>query len=214
MPTIVPRVALAIGLASAVALLSGAACGGRSVVPLLSSAGIPLTHTPARTVPLEVVTRSTAVDDPLPVNGTDVAFGDFESALGFAVSSAAVPWADAHRDRRPGGWAMLVEVTNAEADWNGARVIVTIGVRATLRTRIGGTYIAQTIDICRQGGAVEPREAASVVYRCMMRVGRDLTAWLDAVEPEQPRVGVTVAPGGIGGGLAGAGHASAEGGSR
>src|SRR6188768_780430 len=86
-----------------------AGCGGRTIVPLLTSAGIPLTR-PNGAVPLEVVTRSTSVRDPLPVSGSSVVYGDFEAALGHAVSSAAVPWADQNQDRRPGGWQLFVEV--------------------------------------------------------------------------------------------------------
>src|SRR5690349_4237616 len=77
----------------AFALGGFAGCGGQRIVPLLTSAGIPLTR-PNGAVPLEVVTRSTSVRDPLPVSGTSVVYGDFEAALGHAVSSAAVPWAD------------------------------------------------------------------------------------------------------------------------
>jgi hypothetical protein len=155
---------------------------------LLSSAGIPVTRTPVTKVPLEVVTRSTAVRDPLPVDGSSVAFGDFESALGHAISSAAVPWADAHRDLRPEGWQLFVEVTGAEAEYSSGRMLVTVAVRATLRTRTDAVYLGQTEASCRDGGLVAPDQGASVLYRCMKRIGRDLTGWLGAVEPEHPKL--------------------------
>ncbi|MBS2019964.1 MAG: hypothetical protein JST00_44280 [Deltaproteobacteria bacterium] len=166
-----------------VALVAG--CTSRRIVPLLSSAGIPITRTPAGGVPLEVVTRSTSVRDPLPLSGSGVVYGDFEAALGSAVSSAAVPWAVANRDRRPGGWQLFVEVIQAEADHDGSRMLVTIGVRATLRTRVGGEHIGQTETACRDGGLVPPEQGAEVLYRCMMRIGRDLTSWLAAADPER-----------------------------
>lgn len=172
---------LAIGLA----VLGVSACGGRQIVPLLSSAGIPIT-TPTGSVPLEVVTRSTSVRDPLPVSGTSVVYGDFEGALGHAISSAAVPWADKNRGRREGGWQLFVEVIQAEAEHDGSRMLVTIGVRATLRARVGGAHIAQTETACRDGGLVAPERGAPVLYACMTRIGRDLTSWLAAAEPEHP----------------------------
>jgi hypothetical protein len=174
-------VRITVGLLLALGL---AGCGGRQLVPLLASAGIPSTPTPANAVPLEVVTRSTAVKDPFPVSGSSVVYGDFEAALGHAVSSAAVPWADVHRDRRPGGWQMLVEVTSAEAEHTGGRLVVTLAVRATLRSRTDYVYLAQTETTCREGGLVRPEKGADVLYACMSRIGRDLAGWLGAVEPE------------------------------
>lgn len=161
-------------------------CGGRQIVPLLASSGVPITATAGNGVPLEVVTRSTSVRDPLPVRGSSIVYGDFEAALGHAISSAAVPWADKNRGRRDGGWQLFVEVIQAEAEHDGTRFLVTIGVRATLRTRIGGEHIGQTETACRDGGLVEAEKGAPVLYACMTRLGRDLTSWLAAAEPEKP----------------------------
>ena len=88
-----------LSLFSLAALLVG--CGGiPHIVPLIRTAGPPVTPTPSNATPLEVVSRSTAVPDPLPVRGSDIVYGELESALGIALSTAAVPWADAHRDWR------------------------------------------------------------------------------------------------------------------
>lgn len=171
---------LSFGLAIAASL---AACGGTQRVALLSSAGIPVTSTPTGAIPLEVVTRGTAVADPLPVHGTSVVYGDLESALGLAVSSAGVPWAEAHREKRPDGWQLLVELTRAEAEERDGRLVVALDVRATLRGRAGRDYIAQTYARCRQSGLVEAARGGPVVYACMTRLGRDLTSWLSAVQP-------------------------------
>ncbi len=74
---------------------------------------------------------------------------------------------------------MLVEVTGADAELErGGRVVVGLDVRATLRTRSGNVYLGQTQLGCREGGLVSADEGAPVVYRCMMRVGRDLAGWL------------------------------------
>jgi hypothetical protein len=153
------------------------------MVPLLSAAGMPVTTTPGKEIPLEVVTRSTGVKDPLPVDGSSVTYGDIETTLGHAISSAAVPWADAHRAQRPEGWQLSVEVINADATYHDSRLVVTLGVRATLRTRASRTYLAQGQANCRQGGVVAPERGAPVVFACMERIGRDLAGWLGQVEP-------------------------------
>ncbi len=163
-------------------LLAG--CGGSStMVPLLSAAGMPMTMTPSPEVPLEVVTRSTGIHDPLPVDGSSVSFGDVETTLGHAVSSAAVPWAQAHRAQRPEGWQMTVELTQAEASYKDGRLIVGLNARATLRTRSGRTFLAQSQASCRQGAVVAPEGGAPVVFTCMERLGRDLAGWLGQIEP-------------------------------
>jgi hypothetical protein len=163
-------------------VVAGCGAGTPEIVPLLSAAGVPLT--PARTVPLEVTTRSTAVRDPLPLQGTSIVYGDIEAALGHAVSSATVPWADEHRKhpRAGDGWQLAVEVTNAEAEYDDGRVIFSLGVRATLRGRSGNIYLAQTQASCRQGGIVAPDKGAPIMYRCMMEIGHDLDGWLDGVD--------------------------------
>lgn len=167
----------------ALSLSAACGCGGHDTIPLLSAAGIPITRTPRAEVPLEVVTRSTGVRDPLPVEGTGTTYGDVEAALGHAISSAAVPWADAHRAQRPEGWQLMVELTAADATHARGRLIVTLGVRATLRTRTGRTYLAQTQASCRQAGVVPVEMGAPVVFACMERIGRDLAGWLGQVEP-------------------------------
>lgn len=182
-------------------------CGGRQVVPLLSSAGIPITR-PNGAVPMEVVTRSTSVRDPLPVTGAGVSYADFEGALGYAVSSATVPWAAKNKDRRPGGWQLFVEVIQAEAEYDGARMIVTIGVRATLRQRVGGEHIGQTETACRDGGIVPADRGGAVLYRCMTRIGRDLAGWLAAADPEKAPAAPELAGGVLGGAVGASGSYS------
>ena len=166
-----------------VVALSLMGCGGTRHVGLLRTAGIPLTSTPTGAIPLEVVTRGTAVPDPLPVRGSGVEYGDVEATLGMAVSSAGVPWAEAHQKQRPDGWQLFVELIHADAERDATRLIVTLDVRATLRGRAGMLYLAQTQASCRQSGLVPPEDGGPVVYACMQRIGRDLASWLAAVQP-------------------------------
>lgn len=164
------------------ALLASGCTQGSTIIPLLGTAGIPLTQ--PTTVPLEVVTRSTAIADPLPVRGTSVAYGDIEAALGHTIASATVPWAERHRvpARGTDGWQLFVELTNADAAYEDGRVIFSVGVRATLRARAGNIYLAQSQASCRQGGLARSDGGAPVMFRCMMELGHDLAGWLDGVD--------------------------------
>lgn len=178
--------------AAMVNLAAGCASGPPRIVPLLRSAPV----TPNINAPLEVVSRATAVPDPLPVRNSDIVYGDLEAALGTAVSTATAPWADAHKSAkvaRAGGWTVLVEVTGADAELErGGRIVIGMDVRATLRTRAGNVYLGQTDLNCRDGGLRSADEGAPVIYRCMMRIGRDLAGWLGGgvrLDPPPPAPG-------------------------
>lgn len=159
-------------------LLTACATETTTTVPLLSAAGIPSTATPPGDISLEVVTRSTAVKDPLPVAGSHFSYADLEGALGHAISTATVPWADAHSSSRPGGMQLVVDVTEAKSEYVAGRLKVILTVRATLRTRRDHDYIAQTQMSCREAGLTDPAHGATVIYGCMTRLGRDLAGWL------------------------------------
>jgi hypothetical protein len=169
-------------LFAAASLVAGCSASS-TMVPLLSAAGMPVTQTPGKEIPLEVVTRSTGVTDPLPIDGTSVSYGDVETTLGHAISSAAVPWANAHQAQRPEGWQIFVELTKAEATYRGGRLVVTLGARATLRTRSTRTFLAQTSGTCRQGSVIPLEQGAPVFFTCMEQMGRDLAGWLGQIEP-------------------------------
>ena len=123
------------------ALLAVGCEGSRRIVPLLHTSGVPLT--PPTSAPLRVVTRSTAVQDPLPMRGSDITYADVESALGYAVASATVPWANQHRAHPAAkdGWQLFVEVTGSDAQYDDGRVIFSLAVRATLHARAGNLYL-------------------------------------------------------------------------
>jgi hypothetical protein len=178
----------ALALVGLVGATGGCGAAPPKIVPLMQSA--PLTQTPPNGTPLEVVSRGAAVPDPLPVRGSDIVYGDLESALGVAVSSATAPWAASHREHsvaKQGGWTVLVEVIGADAELErGGRVVVGLDVRATLRTRNGNVYLGQTSLGCHEGGLRSAAEGAPVIYRCMMRIGRDLAGWLGGGVPLDP----------------------------
>jgi hypothetical protein len=164
-------------------LIAGGCAPPMTTVPLLSAAGLPVTFTPPGEIPLEIVTRSTAVKDPLVVTGSDVSYADLEGALGHGISTATVAWAEAHLAQRPGGWQLSVELIEAKAEYDAGRLIVTFNTRATLRTRREHDYLAQTQVPCREAGLTTPETGAPVVYSCMRRIGRDLASWLGGVDP-------------------------------
>lgn len=167
----------------ALCLAASGCSSAPATVPLLHAAGAPLTLTPAKSVPIEVMTRSTAVEDPLPVSGSNVSYADLEAAIGIAISTAVAPWAFDHQNQRPAGWQLALDVTRAEAAYKGGRFFITINARVTLRDRASRDYLAQSLVECRQAGLVPENEAAPVIYSCMSRMGRDIAGWLGSVQP-------------------------------
>ena len=63
------------------------------------------------------------------------------------------------------------------------RLIVTLGVRLTLRTRTDRRFLAQGQAGCRQSALRHPRDGAPVVYACITQMGRDAASWLALVQP-------------------------------
>jgi hypothetical protein len=166
----------------AVACLAAVGCAPAArIVPLVKEAGASFPSAMG-SAPLEIVTRSTAIPDPLPVRGSDFGYAEVEGALGLSVVAATTPWATEHAGNdvaRRGGWSLLVEVTGADAEVDAAgRVVVGLEVRATLRTRSGNAYLGQTQAGCREGGLTEADGSARVAYRCMARIADDLAGWL------------------------------------
>jgi hypothetical protein len=171
------RSAQPIGALITLAALSG--CGPQ-LVSLRED--IPVTLTPSGAIPLEVVTHSAAVREPLLVDGASAGFTGLEEALGHAISTAAVPWADAHRSAGE-AWQLNVELTRARAAMDRGRIHVALDVRATLRTRADRRYLAQTQAHCQEAQVAAPGQAVPVFHACLMSVGRELAGWLGAVQP-------------------------------
>ena len=160
------------------AALALAACGGPVVIPLRSANSIKTE--PGRRQPgLEVVTQSTEASDPLPVSGTNVSYGAFESTLRQTVWTAAAPWATE-------SWRVSLDIITADAEYAGRRLSVSIGVRATLRAKQGNVYLGQTEVACRDSATVPPEKGHDVVRSCMMQLAGDLTGWLGAIDTESP----------------------------
>jgi hypothetical protein len=157
-------------------------CAGCAPALLSLGAAVPLTDTLPRDVPLEVITRS-ALSRPLVVEPTRTRVADVEVSLGHAIASAAVPWADAHRGQRPDGWQLIVELAKAHAGSSDGVVDVALNVRATLRTRAGHVYLAQTQAHCHERAALAIADSAPLFYHCMLSVGHELGGWLGGVQP-------------------------------
>jgi hypothetical protein len=161
-----------------VAALAG--CGAPAVVSLHEA--MPIAGGPPHGAALEVVTRSTAVRDPLPISGAHAEVSGLEEALGHAVSTAAVEWTRTHPAEAEGR-QLTVELTRAQAGSHDGRITVALNVRATLRARVGLRYLAQTQAHCRQATLAPIAEAAPVFYACLTTLGRDLVGWLGGVTP-------------------------------
>jgi hypothetical protein len=160
------------------------AIGCAGCAPALISLGVavPLTAAAPHDVPLEVITHS-ALPLPLSVEHTHTRVAGVEVSLGHAVSSAAVPWADAHRGLRPDGWQLVVELAKARASSVDGVVDVALNVRATLRSRAGHIYLAQTQAHCHERATLPLGQSAPLFYNCMLSVGHELAGWLGGVQP-------------------------------
>ena len=176
-----PRVRSAARALALASLAFVCACGPGALINLGSV--VPITTTPPGTIPLEIITHSVAIPDPLPIPFSRVRYAGLEEPLGHAVATATVPWADLHRRDREGGWQLLVELVQADIERTESRMTVTLGVRATLRARVGNVYLAQTQTHCREAALVEPAQASPLFYSCMMNIGRELAGWLGGVTP-------------------------------
>lgn len=158
-------------------------CAGCAPAVVSLGSAVPITDTTPRAIPLEVITRSSA-PDPLAIEHGNARVSGLEVSLGHAVSTAVVAWADAHRNQRPDGWHLTVEITRARAERSRDGVVtVALNVRATLRTRVGNAYLAQTQAHCLEHGPTRVEQSAPLFYGCMMSIGRELAGWLGGAQP-------------------------------
>ncbi|MBV8760931.1 MAG: hypothetical protein JO257_26790 [Deltaproteobacteria bacterium] len=150
------------------------ACGGHRLVTV-EPAGPAHGGFSGTDATFEVVPRLAGARDPLPVGNSDVAFVDLPRALGHAVLRAVAPYHDG---------VLTVELVRADADFNSARLSVSLVVRATLRSSIGNQFIATTTTVCHDGAITDPESGAPVLWSCMARIGSDLSHWLADVPPQ------------------------------
>jgi hypothetical protein len=148
-------------------------CGVRLVPIVADGPGAGTSQAPSDPS-FEVVARTASIRDPLPVSGTGIAFAELEPALARAVARAVPP---KHHH------TLTVELVAADAEYTGSRLVISLVARATLRTREGNVFVAQTQAICRDSAIVAPDAGAAVVWSCMARLGKDLGGWLDGLPP-------------------------------
>jgi hypothetical protein len=164
----VPRLAVLFALTLVIA------CGEELV--RVTPDGVPTagTTTALSDPTFEVVAEIAGARDPLPVSGAHVAFADLETALGQAVLRAVKPRHDS---------VLTVELIAADATYKDSRLAVSMVVRATLRTRLGTTFVAQTQVVCRDGAIIAAESGAKVIWSCMTHLGQDLGGWLAGLPP-------------------------------
>ena len=162
-------------LVSSVVVLALSACG-EHLVPVIPD-GVSSSSVAATDPSFEVVAQISGAKDPLPVSGTDVAYAELKTALGQAVLRAVQPKHDN---------ILTVELIAADASFKDQRLSLSLVARATLRTRFGNTFVAQTQVVCRDGAIVAPEAGAKVVWSCMARLGQDLRGWLEGF-PASPQ---------------------------
>ncbi len=165
-------------LALALLLLPGCLAG---TMPLLPE---PTPQAMRTDVPLDVVTKLAGAQDPLPVKGSFWQFSELEHAVARAVLTGAAPWAEAHRAERERGWQIQAELIKSDAEVGSGQVRTSLGVRATLRAVVGQVFLSQTQVFCATAGAAKTEaEARDVLWRCISGLSRNITGWLDGVQP-------------------------------
>ena len=182
----------------AIATVAAMGCSGSvpRIVPLLRTSGAPITPTPSNATPLESRkpgdrgTRSAAR------SRLGHRLRRSRGALGIAVSTATGPWAEAHRDypvAHHGGWTVLVEVIGADAELESAGASSSGWMSGRRCAPATATSIsARRSSAATRAGLRSAEEGAPVIYRCMMRIGRDLAGWLGGgvrLDPPPPEAG-------------------------
>ncbi len=132
---------------------------------------------------LDVIGQVSGGADPLPVAGAFISFSNVAVALGRIVSAATQEWAVRNRERRPGGWQLLVELTRSRAEAHDQRLTVELEARITLRGLVGHVHLGQTTAHCVDTAPLAAGRPAQAVYECMERMARDLAGWVEAVNP-------------------------------
>jgi hypothetical protein len=153
-----------------------AACStpGGAVIRAIPYGEPPFGKSPADPT-FQVVARLGGAKDPLPVSGGHVAYADLDGVLGEAVLRAVEPRSN---------HVLTVELIAGDAGYDSGRLSISLVVRATLRTRLGNTFIAQTQAVCREGAIVEPEVGTKVLWACMTHLGQDLAGWLAGLPRE------------------------------
>jgi len=98
------------------------------------------------------------------------------------MAEAARPWAGRNQGDRPGGWQMLVELVDAQAEMRAGLLTVEIEMRTTLRSHDGPIALGQNHNHCRVTG-VDARNPSSAMYQCLQKLARDLAGWLETARP-------------------------------
>jgi hypothetical protein len=152
-----------------------------STIPLDAGAVLPAgTRSPD---PLMDVTGTISGGrDPLPVDGAPYAFSNLTTTMTEMMAAAARPWTARHAKERRGGWQMMIDLVDAQAELRGGLLRAEIEIRATLRSRDGHVSLGQSLDYCKVTG-VDSRDPPSAVYRCLEKLARDLAGWLETAHP-------------------------------
>jgi hypothetical protein len=131
----------------------------------------------------EVIVSVAGGADPMPVRGSRVIYGGLTEATGRFVAGATRAWVERHRAQRMGGWQLLVEIIRSDAEAKGERLTVELETRVTLRGALGQIHLGQTRGYCKVSGPLAEEAGAPVVYQCLGRMARDLSGWLEGLNP-------------------------------
>jgi len=119
---------------------------------------------------------------PLDVSGASVAYGDVDRALIESIERATRPLAEELVRRRARPLELTLELVNAHAEYDHGRLLVRLGVRATLRERAGNLYLAQTHARATASAALPAERGSNVVLDATNALGDQLSNWLAGMD--------------------------------
>jgi hypothetical protein len=127
---------------------------------------------------LRVQVDATSAHLPLAVTGSNAVYTDVDRALDRSVESAVAALAAELGTLRAQQLELFVELVEAQAEYSDATLVVRMVVRATLRDKLGNSYLAQTYARWSASAHVAPEVGAKIVLDCTDAIGSQLSGWL------------------------------------
>ncbi len=155
------------------------ACSGTRVVSVLAERpSASIEHMP----PLLTTIDASNAHLPLNVSGASVAYGDVDRALADSVERATRSLAEELAQKHARPLELTLEIVDAHAEYERERLLVRLGLRATLRERAGNTYLAQTHVHASAAATVTPERGAKIVLEATDTLGGKLSGWLAGMD--------------------------------
>ncbi|HEY2409024.1 MAG TPA: hypothetical protein VGI10_23630 [Polyangiaceae bacterium] len=157
----------------------GIGCSSGNTISVLPIPNVPRNNG-ASVLRIDVDTTSTHL--PLGVSGARLAYRDVDRALEQSLEKALTPELGRLAERHPQKLVLFVELVEAHAEYAHDRLVVELGVRATLRERAGNVHLAQTHAHHAASTTSAPEHGAPAVVECTEAISAALADWLAGID--------------------------------